>query len=123
MINARRGEIQGMIDGTAHRLVLTLGALAELEHAFAVQDLAALGARFANGKLSATDLTKILGAGLRAGGAAYLDHEVAELGFEGGPAGALKLVIALLNATFGADENIAHGKTQGLRSKPAQERE
>ena len=101
MINSRRGEIEGVIDGKPHRLVLTLGALAELEQAFAVDDLAALGARFASGKLSSRDLVKILGAGLRAGGASYDDGEVATLSFDGGPAGALKLVVTLLNATFG----------------------
>jgi hypothetical protein len=58
MINARRGEVEGQINGKPHRLVLTLGALAELEQAFAVDDLAALGARFGNGKLSARDLTR-----------------------------------------------------------------
>ena len=104
MVNARRGEIEGVIDGRLHRLVLTLGALAELEHSFAVEDLAALGARFGNGRLSARDLTRILGAGLRAGGAGVSDDEVAAMGFDGGPAGALKLAIDLLNATFGDGE-------------------
>lgn len=103
MVNTRRGEVEGFVDGRPHRLVLTLGALAELEQAFGVGDLSALGERFATGRLSARDLARILGAGLRAGGAGWSDAEVAQLPFEGGPAGALKLAVALLDATFGGD--------------------
>ncbi len=108
MANARRGEIAAMIGGQPHRLVLTLGALAELEAAFAVNDLTALGERFARGRLSARDITSILGAGLRAGGHGCDDAMVAGLDFQGGPAGALKLAVRLLNATFGEGE--ADGK-------------
>lgn len=115
MVNARRGEIEGMIDGRPQKLVLTLGALAELEHAFAVEDLAGLGARFGKGRLSARDLTRILGAGMRAGGAACSDDEVAAMDFDGGPAGALKLAIELLNATFGGGEAEAQSEPQRPR--------
>jgi hypothetical protein len=108
MTNARRGEITAKISGKPHKLVLTLGALAELETAFAVNDLTALGERFAKGRLSARDITSILGAGLRAGGLGCDDAAVAGLDFEGGPAGALKLAVRLLNATFGDGE--ADGK-------------
>jgi Phage tail tube protein, GTA-gp10 len=111
MVNPRRGEIEGRIDGRPHTLVLTLGALAELERAFEVDDLAALGARFGEGRLSARDLTRILGAGLRAGGTSCTDEEVAAFHFEAGPAGALRLAIALLNATFG-DETTTQAATQ-----------
>lgn len=40
MANARRGEIEAVIDGRAQVLCLTLGALAQLETAFAVDNLA-----------------------------------------------------------------------------------
>jgi hypothetical protein len=34
MVNRHRGEIEAILDGKSYRLCLTLGALAELEHAF-----------------------------------------------------------------------------------------
>ncbi|MFX8813193.1 GTA-gp10 family protein, partial [Acinetobacter baumannii] len=46
MANVRRGEIEAVIDGRPRILCLTLGALAELEHAFGVYDLAGLSERF-----------------------------------------------------------------------------
>ena len=55
MPNKHRGEIEGVLDGASHRLVLTLGALAELEAAFGDQDMVALASRFETGRLSARD--------------------------------------------------------------------
>ena len=43
MVNRHRGETALMVEGEALPLRLTLGALAELEHAFAVDSLPALG--------------------------------------------------------------------------------
>lgn len=40
--NRRRGEIAAELDGKTMRLCLTLGALAELEAAYAADDLGAL---------------------------------------------------------------------------------
>ncbi|MFD1333765.1 gene transfer agent family protein, partial [Methylopila musalis] len=68
-VNRRRGEVEAVFDGRPHRLVLTLGALAELEDAFGVADLVALAERFERGRLSARDAARILAAGLRGGGA------------------------------------------------------
>ena len=69
MANRRRGEIEAVLDGEPRVLVLTLGALAELEAAFGAGDLAALAARFADGQASsARDAARIIGAGLRAAG-------------------------------------------------------
>jgi|SRR5947199_2998025 hypothetical protein len=45
MPNLHRGEIEAEIGGTRRRLVLTLGALAELEAAFGADDLTALAER------------------------------------------------------------------------------
>ncbi len=59
-----------------YTLCLTLGALAELEDAFGVQDLNALAERFGSGRLSSRDLLTILGLGLRGGGHAISDREV-----------------------------------------------
>ena len=60
-------------------LVLTLGALAELESAFGADDLAALTERFAQGRMSARDLVRIIAAGLRGAGESVTDDEVARM--------------------------------------------
>jgi hypothetical protein len=100
MINRYRGETALMADGQALPMRLTLGALAELEHAFAVDSLPALGERFAGGKLSARDVTRILAAGLRGAGSRVSEDEVASLAFDGGLNGAIRAAIDLLDATF-----------------------
>ncbi|TKT81231.1 gene transfer agent family protein [Aquamicrobium sp. LC103] len=99
--NARRGEIEAELDGRPFRLCLTLGALAELEAAFAVGDLGALVERFRSGRLSASDMTRIIGAGLRGAEAVVTDAEVAAMRCAGGAAGFAEIVADLLAATFG----------------------
>jgi hypothetical protein len=104
--NRRRGEIEAEIDGERRILCLTLGALAELETAFAVDDLAGLAARFSAGRLKAADMIRILGAGLRGGGNLLSDEDVAASAIDGGIAGCAIIVRDLLAATFlgeGAD--------------------
>jgi hypothetical protein len=98
--NRRRGEIEAMIDGERRILCLTLGALAELETAFAVDSLTGLAERFADGRLRAADMIRIIGAGLRGGGNLYSDQEVAEASIDGGIAGCAVVVGNLLAATF-----------------------
>ncbi|MGA8293472.1 MAG: gene transfer agent family protein, partial [Rhodoplanes sp.] len=61
MPNRHRGEIEAEIGGTPRRLVLTLGALAELEATFGADDLVALAERFGGGRLKARDLVRIIG--------------------------------------------------------------
>jgi hypothetical protein len=100
--NRHRGEISASFDGRDYRLCLTLGALAELEDAFAAQDLGALVARFGSGKLSAGDMVRILGAGLRGGGNQVSDEEVRAMRCDDGAAGFARVVADLLTATFGA---------------------
>ena len=68
MANRHRGEIEAEIGGARRRLVLTLGALAELEAAFGAEDLVALAERFGTGRLKARDLVRIIGAGLMRSG-------------------------------------------------------
>lgn len=102
--NARRGEVAARLDGREYRLCLTLGALAELETAFAVDDLGRLVERFSSGRLSARDLIRILGAGLRGAGNAVTDEEVGAMACEDGAAGMARIVSNLLEATFGAGE-------------------
>jgi hypothetical protein len=101
MSNRYRGETALMVDGQALPMRLTLGALAELEQAFSVDSLPALGERFVGGRLSAQDITRILGAGLRGAGSSVSDIQVAGLAFDGGLNGAIQAAIALLDATFG----------------------
>ncbi|WP_332698406.1 gene transfer agent family protein [Bosea sp. (in: a-proteobacteria)] len=100
MVNRYRGEVALPVEGGALPMRLTLGALAELEDAFSVDSLPALGERFATGRLSARDVSRILAAGLRGAGGALSDDEVAALAFDGGLNGAIAAAIALLDATF-----------------------
>lgn len=77
MSNLHRGEITLNLGGEIYLLRLTLQSLAELEAAFGVADLAALGERLSNGKLSAQDLARLAGAAIRGGGAALSDASLA----------------------------------------------
>jgi len=104
MPNLHRGEIEAEIGGARRRLVLTLGALAELEAAFGAEDLTALAERFGAGRLRARDLVRVIGAGLRGAGEAISDEEVARLPVDGGATGYVRIAAALLAATFGVDE-------------------
>ncbi len=104
MANRYRGEIEAEIGGMKRRLVLTLGALAELEDAFGVDDLVALTERFGSGRLKALDLTRIIGAGLRGAGEMVSDEEVATMAVEGGAQGYVRIAAELIAATFGGTD-------------------
>lgn len=101
--NRRRGEVEAVIDGERRILCLTLGALAELETAFAADSLAGLAERFSSGRMKAADLARIIAAGLRGGGNLLSDDEVNAMNIEGGAAGAAAIVADLLALTFGAN--------------------
>ena len=101
MANPIRGEIDAMIGGERRVLCLTLGALAELEARLQAGDLVGLAERFSSGRVSARDLTAILGAGLRGGGNAISDDDLARQSIEGGLKGAADIAARLLKATFG----------------------
>lgn len=101
MANPQRGEIDAEIGGETMTLCLTLGALAELEARLQVGDLNALVERFAEGRISARDLTAILGAGLRGAEHPVTDDDLARLSIEGGLKGAAEIAVRLLKATFG----------------------
>ncbi len=103
MANLHRGEIEAVIGGERLTLCLTLGALAELEARLGAGDLVGLAERFAGGRVSARDLTAILGAGLRGAGHAVSDDDLARMSIEGGLKGAAAIAAALLRATFGAE--------------------
>ena len=98
-----RGEIEAEIGGARRTLVLTLGALAELEDAFGAEDMVALAERFATGRLKARDLIRIIGAGLRGAGQAVSDEDVALMAVDGGAAGYARIAADLLAATFGGE--------------------
>lgn len=70
-LNGARGEVTAVLAGAARRLCLTLGALAEIETALAVDNIGALAERVR--ALSARDLLAVLAALLRGGG----EHELA----------------------------------------------
>lgn len=101
MANRYRGEIEAEIGGTKRRLVLTLGALAELEDAFGADDLVALTERLGSGRLSARDLTRIIRAGLSGAGEIVSDEDVAAMVVDGGIQGYVRIAAELIAATFG----------------------
>jgi hypothetical protein len=104
MANRRRGEVAAVLDGRERTLCLTLGALAELEASFGAEDLVALASRFETGRLSARDIVRIIGCGLRGAGEAVADAEVAAMRAEGGAAGFALVAAELIRATFGGAE-------------------
>lgn len=104
MANRYRGEIAAELSGTPRRLVLTLGALAELEDALGATDLATLAARFESGRLSAHDVAAVLGAGLRGAGESLTEAEVMALTHPGGARGLVQLAADLLVATFATED-------------------
>lgn len=104
MANLLRGEVDAIIGGEQRVLCLTLGALAELEARLQAGDLVSLGERFSQGRISASDLIAIIGAGLRGGGNAITDAQLAQMNIEGGLKGAAEIATRLLKATFGEAE-------------------
>ena len=99
--NRRRGEISAEFDGKPYRLCLTLGALAELESAYCADDLGALIERFGKGRMSALDMIRIIGAGLRGAGSDISDEAVGTMQSADGAAGFAAVVSDLLTTTFG----------------------
>ncbi|NWH09207.1 MAG: gene transfer agent family protein [Alphaproteobacteria bacterium] len=94
MVNAARGEVALELNGAAHRLCLTLGALAEIEAGLGAQGLAALHQRLS--QPSARDLLVVLGALLRGGGAEMRDEEIARMPLD------LEAAATAIAATFAA---------------------
>lgn len=104
MANRHRGEVVALLGGRRRTLVLTLGALAELESAFESADLSALAERFGQGTFSASDLARIIGAGLRGAGEDIDDEAVLALSIDGGLPALTRVAARLLHATFCGDE-------------------
>ncbi len=70
MTNAVRGEAALEVDGTRYRLLLTLGALAEIEEGLGLADLGQIGPRLKQAR--ACDIAVIAAALFKGGG-----HEIA----------------------------------------------
>lgn len=122
MPNLHRGEIDVVLDGSPMTLCLTLGALAELEAAFVEEDMLSLANRFSQGRLSARDAIRVLGAGLRGAGHDLADADVACMQADGGAAGFVDAVARLLTATFGATPGVAPAGDVGDRAAPRPEK-
>ena len=75
-----------------------LGALASGGFGLVITEATAV---VPEGRISARDLTAILGAGLRGAGNALTDDDLARLSIEGGLKGAADIAVRLLRATFG----------------------
>lgn len=101
MANPKRGEIEADIGGKTYTLCLTLGALAELESGMGASDLVALAERFEARRLSARDILRVIGCGLRGAGHALSDEDVANMKVSGGLAAYVQIAADLLAATFG----------------------
>jgi hypothetical protein len=114
MANRMRGEIEARLDGKTYTLCLTLGALAELESGLGAADLVALAERFEGRRLSARDILRIIGCGLRGAGHELSDDEVSRMKVSGGLAGYVQIAADLLAATFGDEP-----KPQAAANPPA----
>ncbi|WP_243367582.1 gene transfer agent family protein [Microvirga solisilvae] len=108
MANRRRGEVALHLGEKRYTLCLTLGALAELEEAFGVDDLMALAERFGTGRLSSRDLLKLLVVALRGAGQDVGDAEVAGLPLTEGIEPVASAIADLLTVTFGAEPSSAN---------------
>lgn len=111
MANRHRGEITARIDGEPRVLCLTLGALAEIEGAFG-EDITAFIRRLQEGRVGARDAIVILGAALRGAGASLSNEEVARMHVPGGALGYGRIIVDLLNASFGDLEETGAGNAE-----------
>jgi hypothetical protein len=107
MANRYRGEIDAELGGRQRVLVLTLGALAELETAFGAEDMVTLAERFGAGRMKARDLTRIIAAGLRGAGESVTDDEVAAMTTPDGAQGYVRIAAELIAVTFGAEDAVS----------------
>ncbi|MEM1360146.1 MAG: gene transfer agent family protein [Pseudomonadota bacterium] len=100
-VNPWAGEVSLTLDGQAHRMKLTLGALAELEASLQAESLLDLVERFEAGGFTALELLKLLSAGLRGGGTDISPEDLAAADIEGGPMEAARAGARLLALAFG----------------------
>lgn len=103
-VNPWAGEVSLVVDGQARCLKLTLGALAELEHALGEDSLTDLIARFDSGACSANDILCLLVAGLRGGGWSGTKADLIAAEIEGGLINAARVAARLLVAAFAPEQ-------------------
>jgi hypothetical protein len=100
-VNPHAGEVALSIDGVPHRLRLTLGALAELEHALGADSIVSVVERFESGRVSSRDVLALIVAGLRGGGWGGTAPDLLTSQVDGGLEGAARVAALLLARAFG----------------------
>lgn len=100
MANPWTGEVTLTIDGTAHVMKLTLGALAELEAQLGEDSIIALVERFESGAFSSRDVLALIVAGLRGGGWQGRAQDLLAAEIAGGPVHAAQAAGQLLSRAF-----------------------
>jgi hypothetical protein len=98
--NRVRGEIEAVINDERRILCMTLGALAELETAFGVDNIGDLASRFSGDRIGVRDVMAIIAAGLRGGGNVIEDRDLDDMRVDGGLGGAMALAARLLASAF-----------------------
>ncbi len=106
MANPWAGEVGLVLDGEAHALKLTLGALAELESELDTGTLFDLVERFESGRFSTRDVLALIVAGLRGGGWRGSARDLLSAEIEGGPIEAARAAGALLARAFARPEDL-----------------
>ena len=105
MANHHRGEIDCVVGGRRLRFCLTLGALAEIEAAFGVDGLNALGERLSGGRIAMRDVIAILGAAARGAGEDVSDEDLRAIPLGGALPDLVAAVAKLLQLAFATDES------------------
>lgn len=100
MANPFAGEVALNIDGRAHVLKLTLGALAELEAGLKLGTMVELVERFESGAFSTRDVLALIVAGLRGGGWQGQAADLLSAEIAGGPLEAARAAGQLLARAF-----------------------
>lgn len=106
MANPWAGEVGLVLDGEAHALKLTLGALAELESELDTGTLFDLVERFESGRFSTRDVLALIVAGLRGGGWRGSARDLLSAEIDGGPIEAARAAGALLARAFARPEDL-----------------
>jgi hypothetical protein len=101
MTNPWAGEVRLVLDGVAHDLRLTLGALAELEHELD-EGIVELIERFEAGRFATRDVLALIVAGLRGSGWKGSGADLLAVEIEGGLLEATRVAAQLLARGFGA---------------------
>lgn len=116
MTNAIRGEAALEAGGKRYRLLLTLGALAEIEDGLGLADLAQIGPRLKQAR--ASDIAVIAAALLKGGGHDMAPSEVLQLAVDLGTLMAA-IATAFERAGLNSESERASGPFVGTTSSPS----